>query len=113
MFQFNVISFRTPETLYTWVSMSAIAERDGNVVLTIRVPASGYHLDSEDSCFRISARSSSLRSNLTRADAREFLALAPQAGIRSEVTRYPLGKADAALADLRGGRLQGAAVLIP
>jgi propanol-preferring alcohol dehydrogenase len=51
--------------------------------------------------------------NLTRADAREFLALAPQAGIRSEVTRYPLAKADAALADLRDGRLQGAAVLIP
>ena len=51
--------------------------------------------------------------NLTRADAREFLAIAPQAGIRSEVTRYPLDKADAALADLRGGRLQGAAVLIP
>jgi propanol-preferring alcohol dehydrogenase len=51
--------------------------------------------------------------NLTRADAREFLAIAPQARIRSEVTRYPLAKADAALADLRGGRLQGAAVLIP
>jgi propanol-preferring alcohol dehydrogenase len=51
--------------------------------------------------------------NLTREDAREFLSLAPQAGVRTEVTRYPLDQANAALADLREGRLQGAAVLIP
>src|SRR5262252_7134302 len=51
--------------------------------------------------------------NLTRADAREFLTLAPQAGVKSEVTRYPLEAANEALADLREGRLQGAAVLIP
>jgi propanol-preferring alcohol dehydrogenase len=51
--------------------------------------------------------------NLTREDAREFLSLAPQAGLRTEVTRYPLDRANAALADLREGRLQGAAVLIP
>jgi alcohol dehydrogenase, propanol-preferring len=51
--------------------------------------------------------------NLTREDAREFLGLAPQAGVRTEVTRYPLDQANAALADLREGRLQGAAVLIP
>src|SRR5262245_42314475 len=51
--------------------------------------------------------------NLTRADATEFLAVAAQAGVRSEVTRYPLADANAALADLREGRLQGAAVLIP
>jgi len=51
--------------------------------------------------------------NLTREDAREFLALAPQAGIRTTVTRYPLAQANAALADLRQGRIQGAAVLIP
>jgi propanol-preferring alcohol dehydrogenase len=51
--------------------------------------------------------------NLTRQDAREFLAIAPQAGIRMQVTRYPLAHANAALADLRDGRLQGAAVLIP
>jgi propanol-preferring alcohol dehydrogenase len=50
--------------------------------------------------------------NLTREDAREFLALAPQAGVRTEVTRYPLSAANAALADLREGRLQGAAVLM-
>src|SRR6266545_3387458 len=51
--------------------------------------------------------------NLTREDAREFLELAPQAGVKTEVTRYPLDKANEALADLREGRLQGAAVLIP
>jgi len=51
--------------------------------------------------------------NLTRQDAREFLAIAPQAGIKMHVTRYPLADANTALADLRGGRLEGAAVLIP
>jgi propanol-preferring alcohol dehydrogenase len=51
--------------------------------------------------------------NLTREDAHEFLAVAPQVGVRTEVTRYPLAEANVALADLREGRLQGAAVLIP
>jgi alcohol dehydrogenase, propanol-preferring len=51
--------------------------------------------------------------NLTRADAHEFLALAPRIGISTQVTRYPLISANAALADLREGRLQGAAVLVP
>jgi propanol-preferring alcohol dehydrogenase len=51
--------------------------------------------------------------NLTRDDAHEFLAVAPQAGVRTEVTRYPLAQANEALGDLREGRVQGAAVLIP
>jgi alcohol dehydrogenase, propanol-preferring len=51
--------------------------------------------------------------NLTRTDAREFLAVVRQAGVKSEVTRYPLAAANDALSDLRAGRLQGAAVLIP
>ncbi|MCC6780039.1 MAG: zinc-dependent alcohol dehydrogenase family protein [Hyphomicrobiales bacterium] len=51
--------------------------------------------------------------NLTRADARELLDIASRVGIKTEVTRYPLGEANAALSDLRDGRLQGAAVLIP
>jgi alcohol dehydrogenase, propanol-preferring len=50
--------------------------------------------------------------NLTRADAREFLAIAPLAGVKMQVTRYPLLEANAALADLRDGRFEGAAVLI-
>ncbi len=51
--------------------------------------------------------------NLTRADAREFLEIAPQAGVRTTVRRYALEEANTALADLRSGRLHGAAVLIP
>ncbi|WP_323033746.1 zinc-dependent alcohol dehydrogenase family protein [Paracoccus sp. (in: a-proteobacteria)] len=51
--------------------------------------------------------------NLTRADAVEFLALAPKAGIRAETTTYPLAHANEALEDLRHGRFQGAAVLVP
>ena len=51
--------------------------------------------------------------NLTRADAHEFFKVAPQADVQCEVTRYPLAQANEALADLREGRLQGAAVLIP
>ncbi|HEX4831574.1 MAG TPA: zinc-binding alcohol dehydrogenase family protein [Trebonia sp.] len=49
----------------------------------------------------------------TRADAREFLAFA--AGHRLSVTthQYPLDAAGQALADLKGGRFDGAAVLIP
>jgi alcohol dehydrogenase, propanol-preferring len=51
--------------------------------------------------------------NLTRRDAYEFLSVVPQAGIKMQVTRYPLGEANAALGDLRQGRFEGAAVLIP
>jgi alcohol dehydrogenase, propanol-preferring len=51
--------------------------------------------------------------NLTRADAREFLEIAPKAGVKSQITRYPLLRANEALSDLREGRLHGAAVLIP
>jgi len=51
--------------------------------------------------------------NLTRADAAEFFAVASRAEVRTEVVRYPLADANRALADLRDGRLQGAAVLEP
>jgi propanol-preferring alcohol dehydrogenase len=51
--------------------------------------------------------------NLTRADAREFLAVAPKAGVKTETVPYPLAQANEALSDLRDGRLQGAAVLVP
>jgi alcohol dehydrogenase, propanol-preferring len=49
--------------------------------------------------------------NLTRRDGEEFLALAPQVPVRTTVVPYPLEAAGAALADLRAGRLRGAAVL--
>lgn len=51
--------------------------------------------------------------NLTRADAVEFLELAPRAGVTTTTTVYPLERANEALADLRAGRFQGAAVLVP
>jgi propanol-preferring alcohol dehydrogenase len=51
--------------------------------------------------------------NLTRSDAEELLALAPAVPLLAEVVRYPLDRANDALGDLRGGRLRGAAVLLP
>jgi len=51
--------------------------------------------------------------NLTRRDAEEFLALAPKAGITTVTRPYPLAEANQALADLRSGNLEGAAVLVP
>jgi propanol-preferring alcohol dehydrogenase len=49
--------------------------------------------------------------NLTRQDGLEFLALAPQVPVRTQVQRYPLSAANQALEDLRAGRVRGAAVL--
>lgn len=51
--------------------------------------------------------------NLTRQDGREFLALAADAQLKPTVTEYPLAEAERALADLRDGRFEGTAVLIP
>jgi propanol-preferring alcohol dehydrogenase len=51
--------------------------------------------------------------NLTRADAEEFLALTATIPIHTRTTRYALADANAALDDLREGRLSGAAVLVP
>jgi propanol-preferring alcohol dehydrogenase len=50
--------------------------------------------------------------NLTRRDGEEFLALAQRIPVRTEVTRFALGDANAALEALRRGRLEGAAVLV-
>jgi len=51
--------------------------------------------------------------NLTRADAGEFLALAPRVPVRTSITTYPLQAAGEALEDLRAGRFTGAAVIVP
>jgi propanol-preferring alcohol dehydrogenase len=51
--------------------------------------------------------------NLTRKDATEFLELAPRVPVHARTISYPLEQANEALADLREGRLSGAAVLIP
>ncbi len=51
--------------------------------------------------------------NLTRADGDDFLALAPQVPVKTRTLAYELEQANQALDDLRAGRLQGAAVLVP
>ena len=51
--------------------------------------------------------------NLTRQDGLEFLGLAPEIGIVVKTTVYPLRQANKALEDLRAGRFDGAAVLVP
>ncbi len=50
--------------------------------------------------------------NLTRRDAEEFLDIAPKADVKTEVTEYPLEKANDALEALRQGEFTGAAVLV-
>jgi len=49
--------------------------------------------------------------NLTRRDGEEFLALAPQVPVRTEVEPFPLEQANEALDRLRTGHIRGAAVL--
>lgn len=51
--------------------------------------------------------------NLTRQDALEFLEIAPRAAVHTTTHVYPLVRANEALADLRAGSFQGAAVLVP
>ena len=81
-----------------------------------RVVCGGIHMSDIPSFpYRLlwEERSVSSVANLTRQDGREFLALAAQAGVRTTTKLYPLDRANEALADLRGGRLEGAAVLAP
>ncbi len=87
------------------------AVRKGGIVV-----CGGIHMSDIPSFpYRILWEERRIRSvaNLTRQDAVEFLDLAPRAGVRTEVTTYPLEDANAALEDLRLGRLSGAAVLVP
>jgi len=51
--------------------------------------------------------------NLTREDGIDFLRLAPQIRIATKTSRYSLRDANKALADLRAGRFEGAAVIVP
>jgi len=69
------------------------------------IPAFPYRLLWEERTIRSVA-------NLTRQDGEEFLAIAPQVPVKTEVVPYPLADANQALDDLRNGKLQGAAVLV-
>jgi propanol-preferring alcohol dehydrogenase len=51
--------------------------------------------------------------NLTRRDGEEFIALATEVPVRTTITTYPLEEAERALADLRAGRFEGTAVIVP
>jgi propanol-preferring alcohol dehydrogenase len=70
------------------------------------VPSFPYHLLWEE-------RQLVSVANLTRQDGIDFLRLVPEFGIVAHTTRYPLIRANQALADLRAGRFEGAAVLVP
>ena len=49
--------------------------------------------------------------NLTRQDGEEFLKLAPQVPIHTEVTCFPLAEVNEAIEALREGKIEGSAVL--
>nr|WP_294564913.1 zinc-dependent alcohol dehydrogenase family protein [uncultured Rhodopila sp.] len=81
-----------------------------------RVVCAGIHMSDIPGCpYRLLWEERQLVSvaNLTRRDAVDFLGLVPQIGIVTRTTPYPLKEANRALADLRAGRFEGAAVLVP
>lgn len=81
-----------------------------------RVVCAGIHMsDIPGFPYRLLWEERSLVSvaNLTRQDGIDFLRLAPEIGIVTQTKAYGLTQANQALADLRAGRFQGAAVLIP
>jgi propanol-preferring alcohol dehydrogenase len=69
------------------------------------IPAFPYRLLWEERLVRSVA-------NLTRQDGEEFLAIAPQVPVKTEVIPFRLEQANQALNQLREGRLNGAAVLV-
>ncbi len=78
------------------------------------VVCAGIHMSDIPSFpYEILWRERTVRSvaNLTRADGEEFLALAPEVPVRTEIETFPLEQANEALGRLRDGQLRGAAVL--
>jgi len=88
----------------------ATVRKGGTVVLggihMSEIPAMPYRLLWGERTIRSVA-------NLTRDDAREFLAIAGRTPIRTQIVPYALRDANTALRDLREGQLTGAAVLVP
>lgn len=70
------------------------------------IPSFPYALLWQERCLRSVA-------NLTRADGAAFLALADRLPLQTVVTTFPLAEANRALAAVRDGSIDGAAVLIP
>ena len=80
-----------------------------------QVICGGIHMSDIPSFpYRILWEERSLRSvaNLVRKDGIDFLTLAPQIPVRTQVTTYKLRQANEAISDLRSGHIQGAAVLV-
>ena len=101
------IIFATPGDL---VPLALQAVRKGG-----RVVCAGIHMSDIPSFpYRILWEERQVMSvaNLTRRDGLDFLSLAPRIGVATRTTRYRLDQADEALADLRAGRFEGAAVLV-
>jgi propanol-preferring alcohol dehydrogenase len=93
------------------VPLALMAVRKGG-----RVVCAGIHMSDIPSFpYRLLWEERQLLSvaNLTRQDGIDFLRQAPSFGIVTKTTGYPLEKANQALADLRAGRFEGAAVLLP
>jgi propanol-preferring alcohol dehydrogenase len=93
------------------VPAALAAVRPGGIVV-----CGGIHMSDIPSFpYRLLWEERSLKSvaNLTRRDGEEFLSLAAELAIRSRTAAYPLWRANEALDDLRAGRLNGAAVLVP
>jgi alcohol dehydrogenase, propanol-preferring len=80
------------------------------------VVCAGIHMSDIPSFpYRLLWQERTIRSvaNLTRQDARDFLALAPQVPVKTHAQEYALADANRALSDLRDGHVHGAAVLVP
>jgi propanol-preferring alcohol dehydrogenase len=78
------------------------------------VVCAGIHMSDIPSFpYELLWRERTLRSvaNLTRADGRELLGLAPRVPLRTTVRTFALEEAETALAELRAGRIEGAAVI--
>jgi propanol-preferring alcohol dehydrogenase len=88
----------------------ATVRKGGTVVLggihMSEIPAMPYRLLWGERTLRSVA-------NLTRDDAREFLAIAGRTPIKTQIVPYALSDANTALRHLREGQLTGAAVLLP
>ena len=81
-----------------------------------RVVCGGIHMsDIPTMPYRLLWEERSIMSvaNLTRQDAREFFPIAREAMVKTHTSVYPLAEANVAVADLRAGRVSGAAVLKP
>jgi propanol-preferring alcohol dehydrogenase len=89
-------------------ALQAVAK--GGVVI-----CAGIHMSDIPSFpYRILWEERSIKSvaNLTRQDGEEFLALAPQIPIQTEVTAFPLTEANQSLNALRSGEIEGSVVLV-